>query len=70
MAELVSLKTSKNAISETEDLLNDLLLVWGYIMNIKDVAKLMNTFAEVYPDCDIELQMGGQPIYYYVISVE
>ena len=21
-------------------------------------------------DCDVELQMGGQPIYYYVISVE
>jgi hypothetical protein len=21
-------------------------------MNIKDVAKLMNTFAEVYPDCE------------------
>jgi hypothetical protein len=27
LAELVSLKTSKTAISETEDLLNDLLLV-------------------------------------------
>jgi len=23
------------------------------IMNIKDVAKLMNTFAEVYPDCEV-----------------
>lgn len=22
-------------------------------MNIKDVAKLMNTFAEVYPDCKV-----------------
>ena len=22
-------------------------------MNIKDVAKLMNTFAEVYPDCEV-----------------
>ena len=25
---------------------------------------------ETYPDCDVELQMGGQPIYYYVISME
>ena len=25
---------------------------------------------ETYPDCDVELQYGGQPIYYYVISVE
>jgi hypothetical protein len=22
-------------------------------MNIKDVAKLMNSFAEVYPDCEV-----------------
>ncbi len=26
--------------------------------------------AEKYPNCDIELQYGGQPIYYYVMSVE
>ncbi len=25
---------------------------------------------ELYPDCDVEVQNGGQPIYYYVISVE
>ncbi len=25
---------------------------------------------ETYPDCDVELQMGGQPIYYYVVSME
>ena len=25
---------------------------------------------EKYPSCDIELQYGGQPIYYYIISVE
>ncbi len=23
-----------------------------------------------YPDCDVELQYGGQPIYYYVVSAE
>lgn len=26
--------------------------------------------AESYPSCDVELQYGGQPIYYYVMSVE
>ena len=25
---------------------------------------------EAYPACDIELQYGGQPIYYYTVSVE
>lgn len=26
--------------------------------------------AEIYTDCDIELQYGGQPIYYYIVSAE
>ena len=25
---------------------------------------------EKYPDCDVELQNGGQPLYYYLIAVE
>ena len=25
---------------------------------------------ELYGDCDVEVNYGGQPIYYYVISVE
>ena len=25
---------------------------------------------EQYPDCDVELQDGGQPLYYYIIAVE
>ena len=25
---------------------------------------------ELYPDCEVELNRGGQPIYYYIISVE
>ena len=23
-----------------------------------------------YPDCDVEIYSGGQPIYYYVVSIE
>ena len=23
-----------------------------------------------FPDCDVEVHFGGQPIYYYVVSVE
>ena len=25
---------------------------------------------EKYPDCDVELHYGGQPIYYYYIALE
>ena len=25
---------------------------------------------EMFPACDVEVHFGGQPIYYYVVSVE
>ena len=34
------------------------------------VNALQKYFEETYPDCEVEVQFGGQPIYYYVISVE
>lgn len=32
--------------------------------------KLGEAFSQAYPECDVEVYSGGQPIYYYVISVE
>ncbi len=32
--------------------------------------ELSSKIEEAYPDCDVELQFGGQPIYYYLVSVE
>ena len=32
--------------------------------------ELAQELEETYPDCEIEVNMGGQPIYYYIISVE
>ena len=29
-----------------------------------------NEIMELYSGCDVEIYSGGQPIYYYVISVE
>ena len=37
----------------------------------EDAAELLKgRIAEAFPSCDIELQYGGQPIYYYIISAE
>ncbi|MCR4923612.1 MAG: DAK2 domain-containing protein [Lachnospiraceae bacterium] len=33
-------------------------------------AELLDTVEKKYPDLDVELHFGGQPIYYYVVSVE
>ena len=35
-----------------------------------EAEELAAALEEAYPDCDVELNAGGQPIYYYVISVE
>ncbi len=35
-----------------------------------DAEKMQNKVSEKFPDCDIEFQNGGQPIYYYIISAE
>ena len=41
------------------------------LMEIKeDAEKLNNKLAEIYPDMDIELIEGLQPIYYYIISLD
>lgn len=36
----------------------------------EDAEALAAQIEEKYPDVDVEIQDGGQPIYYYVLSVE
>ena len=45
-------------------------IYYGSEIDEKDAEKLTAELSEKYPDCDVELQYGGQPIYYYIISVE
>ena len=36
----------------------------------KEAKKLFEKVRKAFPDMEIELQNGGQPVYYYVLSVE
>ena len=36
----------------------------------EEAEELKARVEEKYPSCDVELQYGGQPIYYYIVSVE
>ena len=45
-------------------------IYYGEEIAKEDAEKLQSQIAEKYPACDIELQYGGQPIYYYIISAE
>ena len=45
-------------------------LYYGQDVTAEDAEKLAQAVEEQYPDVDVDLHSGGQPIYYYVLSVE
>lgn len=45
-------------------------LYYGQDVTAEDAEKLAQAVEEQYPDVDVDLHPGGQPIYYYVLSVE
>ena len=45
-------------------------IYYGSDTSQEDAEELAEQVEEKYPDVDVELQNGGQPIYYYVLSVE
>ena len=45
-------------------------IYYGADVTKEDAVNLGASLGEKYPDCDVEVHFGGQPIYYYVVSVE
>ncbi len=43
---------------------------YGEDITKAQAESVVSMLEEKYPDLDIELQMGGQPVYYYLVSVE
>ena len=43
---------------------------YGSDVSAEDAQRLGEKLEERYPDFDVEVNDGGQPIYYYVVSVE
>ena len=43
---------------------------YGADTSKEDAETLTAEIAECYPDCDVDCLLGGQPLYYYLISVE
>lgn len=60
---------------ETIDLMTDeetelISVYYGEDISEEDANALGTELQEKYPDCEVEVYAGGQPIYYYVVSVE
>ncbi|MDO4305075.1 MAG: DAK2 domain-containing protein [Bacillota bacterium] len=53
-----------------DDSLELISIYYGADVTEEDAEKLKAKVEEAYPSCDVELQYGGQPIYYYIVSAE
>ncbi len=45
-------------------------LYYGQDVKEEDAVKLQEAIMEKYPECDVDIHYGGQPIYYYYIALE
>jgi DAK2 domain fusion protein YloV len=57
-----------------EKMMNDdkelISVYYGDEVSEADANSLRDRISSRFPDCDVELQFGGQPIYYYIVSAE
>lgn len=64
-------KTALDALGAMVDEESELISIYyGSDVSDKEANAVLALTEEAYPDCEIELHSGGQPIYYYLISVE
>ena len=61
----------KETVGEMVDEDSEIISIYyGADIEEEEAEELVAEIEEAYPDCDVELNRGGQPIYYYIISVE
>ena len=64
-------ETTKEMLEAMVDEDTELIsMYYGQDVLAEDAEKFAEAVAELYPDVDVDLHSGGQPIYYYVVSVE
>lgn len=59
--------TVEGMMTEDAELIS---IYYGSDVKEEEAESFRAQIEEQYPQCDIELQYGGQPIYYYIMSVE
>lgn len=57
----------QKAVTEDSEIIS---IYYGEDVAKEDAERIAAFVEESYPDCDVEVQDGGQPLYYYIISVE
>ena len=63
--------TAKELVGAMVDEESEIISIYyGDEVSKEHVEALEKQLEEAYPECDIEVHGGGQPVYYYIISVE
>lgn len=64
-------ETTKELIANLVDEDSELISIYyGEEVSEEEAEKFTGEIEELYPDVDVDIQFGGQPIYYYVLAVE
>ncbi len=63
----VAFDLMKKIVTEDDELIT---VYFGKDVAQDDAQKLTDEIADEFGDCDVEMHDGGQPLYYYLISVE
>jgi hypothetical protein len=66
----VSETTTKLIEKLMSDNASNITLFYGEEVKEKEANALQEKLAQKYPKCDVNVISGGQPVYYYLISVE
>lgn len=64
------MEVAKETVAQMVDDESEVISIYYGADTEAEAEELATALEEAYPDCDVELNAGGQPIYYYVISVE
>ena len=62
-----ALDTLKAMVDEESELIT---IYYGVDIEDETAEKFLERVEEAWPQCEVELHSGGQPIYYYLMSVE
>ena len=62
-----ALETVEQMVDDETELIS---IYYGEDIKEEEAEVLRELIEEKYGDCDVELNFGGQPIYYYIISAE
>ncbi|WP_072449393.1 DAK2 domain-containing protein [Blautia sp. Marseille-P3201T] len=63
----ITVETLKEMVDEDTEIIS---IYYGADVTEEDAEALCERLEKLYPDFDVEINQGGQPIYYYVVSVE